>query len=121
MILAALAAGLLAGCGGGDEAASPEPPRDPVVARMHDKEYVAKLEKQIDARKDILRELDAARRQLAAAEAEGKTGEELAACSNALKAAAKKFEMNRAESIVLVSQQMQKGTAESKELQHKGK
>ena len=89
---------------------------------MHDKEYVAKLEKQVDARKEIMREMAEARRRLQEAEAAGKTGEELAACSNALRAAAKKFEMNRAESIVLVSQQMKKSAAAgNQELQQKGK
>ena len=57
-----------------------------------------------------MREMAEARRRLQAAEAAGKTGEELAACSNALKAAAKKIEKNRAESIALVNRQMRKST-----------
>ena len=121
-IAAALCAGLLAGCGEEEPAAPAAPPADPVVARMHDKEYVAKLEKQVDARKEIMREMAEAHRRLQEAEAAGKTGEELAACSNALRAAVKKFEMNRAESIVLVSQQMKKSAAAgNQELQQKGK
>lgn len=93
-----------------------------MVKRMHDKEYVGKLEKQIDKRKEIMREMAEAKQKLAKAELEGKTGEELVALSNAVKAVAKKFEMNRAESIVLVSQQMQKERAANVEkLQQKGK
>lgn len=109
MITAALCAGFLVGCGeDAPEVPETAAPVDPVVARMHDKEYVGRLEKQIDARKEIMREMAEARRRLQAAEAAGKTGEELAACSNALKAAAKKFEKNRAESIALVNRQMWK-------------
>ena len=122
-LLAAFAACLLAGCGGeGEGEPEPSAPQDPVVARMHDAEYVKKLESQIDARKDILREVAEAKRRLAAAEAAGAAGEELAALSNAVKAAARKFEKNRAESIVLVGQQMQKDRAANLEkLQQKGK
>lgn len=124
MIGAALSACLLAGCGGGDEPASPEkvPAVDPVVSRMQDKDYTDKLEQQIDKRKVIMREMTAARAALAKAEAEGLTGEALAACSNAVKEAIRKFERNRAESVVLVSQQMKKdGAGALEKLQKKGK
>ncbi|MGN0854054.1 MAG: hypothetical protein ACI4R9_00880 [Kiritimatiellia bacterium] len=123
MVMAALSAFFLAGCGGdspaGDETGSG---MDPVVRRMHDKEYVGKLEKQIDKRKAIMREMEAARQALKKAEAEGKTGEELVAFSNAVKAVVRKFEQNRAESMLLVSQQMrQDSDANAEKLQKKGK
>lgn len=123
LAIAALSACFLAGCGGdAPSAAETGPAVDPVVKRMHDKEYVGKLEKQIDKRKEIMREMAEAKQKLAKAELEGKTGEELVALSNAVKAVAKKFEMNRAESIVLVSQQMQQDRAANVEkLQQKGK
>ena len=125
MATAALATCLLAGCGGEGEprAAVPEKPQDPVVARMHDKEYVAKLDKQIAARKAIMREMSMAKKRLEEAEAGGATGAELAALSNALKAASQKIRKNHAESVVLVSQQMKNSAAAAqanKELQHKG-
>lgn len=123
LAIAALSACFLAGCGGdAPSTAETGPEVDPVVKRMHDKEYVKKLEKQVDARREIMREMEAARKALATAEAEGKPGEELAALSNALKVACQKIEKNRAESIVLVSQQMQKERAANVEkLQQKGK
>ena len=123
MAIAALSACFLAGCGGdAPEKAETGPQEDPVVKRMHDKEYVGKLEQQIDKRKDILREMASAKAALAKAEAEGVTGAALATLSNAVIAAANKFEKNRAESVVLVSQQMKKDApAVANQLQQKGK
>lgn len=123
MAMAALSACFLAGCGkDAPSEAETGPAEDPVVQRMHDKEYVGKLEKQIDKRKEIMREMTAARQALAKAEAEGKTGEELVAFSNAVKAVADKFERNRAESMLLVQQQMMRQTpaANANKLQKKG-
>lgn len=117
-LLAALAAIFLAGCGG-DGSSSPEDGQDPVSRRMHDKEYVGRLQKQVDARKEILREMAEAKKALAAAEAEGRTGAELAAFSNAVSSAIAKFEKNREQSIALVSAQMR--GANDEKLKQKGK
>lgn len=96
---------------------------DPVVARMHDEKYVAKLNDQLALRTEILRQLAAAKAKLDAAKAAGASEEELAKCQAEIDACVKNFEMNQRLSETIVRDQMRKSTADqqmNKQLQQKG-
>lgn len=108
----------LSGCGdsGAPESASAPSPYagDPVAERMHDADYVAKLERQQAAQRQLIGALADARQALATAQA---AAEPDAAAIAALKAKVeegeKAFEANRQQTMSIIRERMrqQKGEA----------
>ena len=89
--------------GGGGE---PKPQYDdPVVARMHDDAYVAKLNAQIDERKQIMKRMAAAKGAYEKAQAAG-DADALAKAKAELKACADALAANQLKSQRIVSEQM---------------
>ena len=94
---------------------------DPVVRRMHDKVYVAKLEEQLERRKQILKGLADAKSKLDAAKASGAAESELEKLQAEVEAWAKNFKDNQRLSEQIVRNQMLESTADQKkQLQQKG-
>ncbi len=108
---------------------------DPVQARMHDEKYVAKLNEQLESRKEILKGLSAAKTKLNAAKAKleeaknakasdeeiAKLSAEVAACNEDVQAWAKNFENHQRLSEKIVRDQMWKsGADQQQQLQQKG-
>jgi len=98
---------ILQGCSGCGEKPEPEE-KDPVVRRMADKEYVAKIEKSVEEQRLLAKSASETMERLAKAEAAHATAEELAAISNELKKCYKAMEQNRANAQAIVRERMLK-------------
>lgn len=102
---------LLAGCGREEEAKPEEPKYDTPYARMHDPAYLKAIDEKRAEQKTIMREMMAARQEIAAFKA-AHPGEEVPAdLQRKLLDAAEKMEKNRILSQMLVRDRIQQENA----------
>lgn len=114
--LAALAAGLVAGCG--REEAPPAAPAEapaPAAGRMEDPEYLQALDRQNAERKDIMKALAEAERKYAAAAAVDPESAEAKALRAEMDAVKARFDANRAASRQIVGERLRKDFKNFKE------
>ena len=117
ILAAAMLVCALQGCSGCGE--KPEPKAvDPVVERMADKEYVAKIEKSVDEQRLLAKMASETMARLAKAEEAGASAGELASISNELKKCYEQMELNRAKAQLMVRERMLK-TMETKKAEGK--
>lgn len=106
---------LLAGCGKEESAQPPHDPYDTPYARMHDPEYLKALDGQRDEQKSIMREMAAARKEIAAF-CKAHPGEEVPAeLQRKLNEAADRMEQNRKASQQLVKERILRENAAADE------
>lgn len=107
-VFAAAFAVVLAGCS--EDAKGPDAPetveQDPVKRRMNDPAYVAKIEKHIEKRREIMAELDALKKRLDEAKASGAAAETLEALEKKIKEGLKAIEQNRKSAVAQVRERM---------------
>ena len=102
---AALLVCALQGCSGCGEKPEPETV-DPVVERMSDKEYVAKIEEAVDEQRLLAKSASETMARLAEAEKAGASAGELASISNELKKCYEQMELSRAKAQMMVRERM---------------
>lgn len=115
-VLAAAAVGVWFALRGADEK-----PSDPVAARMQDEAYLAKLDKQDQDRRAIMKRMTQARNAYKAAEAAGASESELAALKAEIVKGAQALEANRLQSQYIVRDRILADQAAAEQLQKKGK
>lgn len=121
-VLVAIAAGIacLLLFRGPAEAPAPEPV-DPVVKRMSDPSYVARLDAQRDERREIMKRMSAVKQELERAQAEGASEEAIAALKEKIRQGVEDLEKNRLTSQVIVRNRMLQDMEDANQLQKKGK
>ena len=108
----ALVASFFAGCSGGcSRAPEPESPA-PVVDRMNDPEYVAKLADQIKAQKEITARASAVRQELEAARKEDPEGEKTKELETQYEAIAQELEKQRILNMAIIRERINRENAE---------
>ena len=113
MLVVAMLVCALQGCSGCGE--KPEPKAaDPVVERMADKEYVAKIEKSVDEQRLLAKSASETMARLAEAEKAGASAGELSSISNELKKCYEQMELSRVKAQMMVRERMLRNTETKK-------
>lgn len=105
-VLAAAFAAVLAGCGCSDGGKGQDAPetveQDPVKRRMNDPKYVAKIEKNIAAQREIMKKMDALKKDLDKAMSAGAAEKEIEALKEKIASGLKEMEKVRQEAVAEV-------------------